>query len=415
MPKYLKNFITLAGLIIVGSFLTFLYSCITGLADFAGRFNPVLEPWVFWGLFISVAACLAWGGAVAFLRPRPLLVHASPSEEALRRFRLRLVKRLRRNKYLREAGVKVDGEEDLETALSVLESRADEEIQAEAKRVFIGSAVAQNGRLDTLVVLFLVTRMVWRISKIYNQRPHWREMVNLYANIAATSFIAGSIEDFGVDEYVSELMTPLLGGSALGAVPGAQALAGTITESVLTGSANCLLSLRCGIIARNYMSLKLDAGGSMRRSATIEASKIFVSMSAGTVTYVTRLLVKGATGAVKSGSGKVARGVGSAVSGAAGAVGNGAKSAGKSVRDCAGAVVGGVTGRVKRAADTAGQAVRKVSDTAKNVTGKTVGTVSNTGKKVSTIASSAVQKTGDTVKKRKMRVKKLFSRLKRSN
>ncbi len=118
MPKYLKNFITLAGLIIVGSFLTFLYSCITGLADLPDDSILCWSPGCSGGLFISVAVCLAWGGAVAFLRPRPLLIHASPSEEDLRRFRLRLIKRLRRNRYLREAGVKVDGEEDLETALS---------------------------------------------------------------------------------------------------------------------------------------------------------------------------------------------------------------------------------------------------------------------------------------------------------
>ncbi len=446
MPKYMKNFITLAGVIIVGSFLVFLYNCIVGLSDFAGRLNPIFEPWVFWGLFAAVALMLGWAGGVAFLRPRPMLVYASPTEGDLAKLRQQLVRRLRKNRYLREAGVCVEGEGDLEVALGVLESKADEEIQGTAKRVFIGSAVAQNGRLDTLVVLFLVTRMAWRISRIYNQRPHYRELVNLYANIAATSFLAGSIEDFGIDEYVAELMTPLMGGSAIGAVPGAQAIAGMITQSILTGSTNCLLALRCGIIARNYMSLKLDGGGSMRRSATLEASKLFVSMSAETVTYVTKLLVKGASGAVKSGAGKVGRGVGSVVSGATQSVKGGARSAGQGIKTQAGAVVGGVTGGVARAADAskvaatrvskvvgvahkssvekvekAAQSARKVAvqsgakivDTARGAVDMTVGRIRNAGESVGTKAISAVDKVEMAARGGKETLRKLVDIFKR--
>lgn len=333
MSRYLKLAVTLISLLIIGAFLVFLYDCVTSLAGFAGRINPAWEPWAFWILFALAYGMVLWGLGSLLIRPRPLLVHANPTEADLEKYRRTLVKRLGRNPYVRAAGVTVRTEADLEAGLAVLREHADKEIHAASKRVFIGTALSQNGRLDGLVVLFLVTRLVWRLAKLFNQRPHHRELINLYANIAGTSFLAGSIEDFGVEEYIRELMAPLVGGSAVGALPGAQAIAGAITTSVLTGSTNCLLTLRCGIVARNYLTLDMESSGAMRRSATLEAARMFVGLSAGTVAHVTKALVKGATGSLKSGTTRMARGMGDAITGTAGAVGNTAGSVVKSGRD----------------------------------------------------------------------------------
>jgi len=335
MPRSLQHLLTVVGLIILAAFLAFLHDCIAGLADFAARIHPALGPWVFWMLAAMTGGLIAWNLARLLIRPRPLLLHADPTDEELARFRLALVKRLRTNVHLRAEGVAVRTEADLEPALAALASRADEEIRATGKRVFVGTALSQNGRLDALVVFFLILRLTWRLAKLYNQRPHPRELVNLYANIAATTFLAGTVEDIGIEEYVRELMAPLVGGSAVGALPGAQAIAGVITSSVLTGSTNCLLTLRCGIIARNYLSLTLDGRGPMRRKATIQAARMFVDLSAGTVAYVTKVLIKGSTGALKNGTTKVARGVGDAITGTADKVGS---TAGSVIRTGKGAV-----------------------------------------------------------------------------
>jgi hypothetical protein len=369
--------------IIIGSFLVFLHDCIVGLAGFAGRLNPALEPWVYWVLFLLVAVSMGWAAAVAFIRPKPLLVYADPTEDDLAEFRRLLTQRLKRNKTLREAGVRVVGQDDLEPALAVLRERADAEIRATARQVFISTALAQNGRLDSLVVLFLISRLAWRISRLYNQRPRSRELINLYANIAATSFLAGSIEEFGVDEYVRELMGPLVGGSAIGAVPGAQAVAGVITSSVLSGSTNCLLALRCGIVARDYVSLSLDAKGAMRRSATLEASRIFVTMSAETVLYVTRVLVKGSTGAVRAGTARMVRGVGGAVSGTANAVGDGAKGVGRGLG---------------AGAKSVGRGARNVAQTAVDAADTVAEAARQTVSKVTASARTAADKTADATR-----------------
>lgn len=361
----MKNFLTLVGIIVVGAFLVFVYDCIVGLSEFAGRLSPGLVPWVFWGVLLPTAGSLGWWVAVALMRPKPIMVHADPTEEEMAGFRRQLIKRLGRNRILRDAGITVTDETGLEIGLNVLHDRADEEIRSTAKRVFIGTAVSQNGRLDALVVLFLISRLVWRISKLYDQRPHHRELMNLYANIAATAFLAGTLDEFGIEDTVHELVGPLMAGSALGAVPGAEAVAGTITASIMSGSTNCLLAMRCGIVARNYMSLDLDTKGQMRRNATLEAVKMFMTISAETVTQVTRLLVKSSSKAVKKNATKAAKSMGGAVAGAAGSVGNGAKSVGKGVRNSAQKVGQGAKNSARKIGDGARESARKVGEGAK--------------------------------------------------
>jgi hypothetical protein len=413
MSKQLKNFLTLAGLIIIGSFLAFLYSCIDGLALFSARINPALELWVFWILFGTVGATLAWLVGATLMRPKPLLVYANPTEEEMVKFRKQLLARMKKNRVLRDEEVVINDETDLPVALAVLKDKADEEIRSTARRVFIGTSISQNGRLDVLVVLYLVSRMSWRVAKLYNQRPHYRELINLYANVAITSFVAGSIEDLGIEEHVTRVMAPLVSGSAIGAVPGAQAIAGTITNSVLTGSTNCLLALRCGILARDFMALNLDAKGSMRRNATVEASKIFVSMSGETVVYVTKALVKGTKSAMKSGSSKTAKAVSKTMTGTASAVGNGAKKVGRGTRKTVESVgkgvkgaAGSVSGAVTDSAKSVGKGVRDAAD-AVSGGAKSVG---HGAKDVADAVSDGAKKVGHEVKVTARTVKREVSK-----
>ncbi|AMK12816.1 DUF697 domain-containing protein [Pseudodesulfovibrio indicus] len=409
MSKQMKNFLTIAGIVVLAAFLAFLYDCVAGLSDFVGRINPALAPWVFWGLLALVGGSMAWWLALILSRPKPLLVHADPSPEELARFRQELVKRLSRNRILKDAGVNVRDESGLELGLTVLRKRADEEIRSTAKRVFIGSAVSQNGRLDSLVVLFLITRLAWRISKLYCQRPPYRELVNLYVNIAVTSFLAGSIEEFGIEEYIHELIGPLFAGSALGAVPGSEAVAGVITTSILSGSTNALLAMRCGIVARNYMSLDLDARGAMRRSATLEAARMFMSISSETVTQVTKLLVKGASAAVRGGARKTLKTMGRTVTGAAGSVGSGARTVGRGVTDSTRSVVDGVDRAVDKAAGAVKGAAGKVRDAARKASAL-AGRAGGDVRRVAGSAKTAIRSTGGSVERsvRKVRDKALF-------
>ena len=90
--------------------------------------------------------------------------------------------------------------------------------------------------------------------------------MQLYANVASTAFIAAGIEDVDVDVLVSTVF-----GSTVAAIPGMHLL----TSSVLSGSANAFLTLRVGMITKEYCrcATEVEKKG-LRRAATVKAAKL---------------------------------------------------------------------------------------------------------------------------------------------
>src|SRR5690606_37879526 len=149
---------------------------------------------------------------------------------------LRMLKaRLVLNK--RVDGRPIETREEVEAALAELGQKADAITKESASIIFLTTAISQNGRLDGLVVLLAQTRMVWRIARVYYQRPTLRDLINLYANVAATAFVAAQLEDIDVEEQIEPVIESIAG-AAVGAVPGMTAVATILSSSILTGSTN---------------------------------------------------------------------------------------------------------------------------------------------------------------------------------
>ena len=89
-------------------------------------------------------------------------------------------------------------------AVAALEEQTNKLIEETAKRVFVGTATAQNGRLDTLIVFGLVTHLIYKITQLHSQRPHINDLLLLYKNVALTAFFAGALEDVVIEEYTSK-------------------------------------------------------------------------------------------------------------------------------------------------------------------------------------------------------------------
>jgi hypothetical protein len=124
--------------------------------------------------------------------------------------------------------------------------------------------------LDVLVVFAAQTRLIWQVAHVYYQRPSLRDFVQLYANVASTAFIAAGIEDIDVDVLVGTIF-----GSTVAAIPGMHLLA----SSVLSGSANAFLTLRVGMITKEYCrcTVRVEKAG-LRRAATVKAAKLLGSI-----------------------------------------------------------------------------------------------------------------------------------------
>ena len=93
--------------------------------------------------------------------------------------------------------------------------------------------------------------MIWRIARVYYQRPMLRDLIRLYANVAGTAFLASELDDIDISEQVQPILSSALGPLAV-MVPGVQLAASILVNSVLTGTANAFLTLRVGIIAKRY-------------------------------------------------------------------------------------------------------------------------------------------------------------------
>src|SRR5256714_2176393 len=193
---------------------------------------------------------------------------ATTEGEAYDAFLTQFKRRLARNPRLRETSLNSPG--DIEAALGVLDKHADAVVTEAASAVFLSTAVLQSGRLDVLVVFAAQTRLIWKIAHVYYQRPSLRDFVQLYANVASTAFIAAGIEDIDVDVLVSTVF-----GSTVAAIPGMHLL----TSSVLSGSANAFLTLRVGMITKEYCRCTTQVETkALRRAATLRPANVLGSI-----------------------------------------------------------------------------------------------------------------------------------------
>lgn len=184
----------------------------------------------------------------------------------------------------------LDDEQGVEVAIRRLDEEAVRIIKATASQVFLSTAVSQSGRLDTLLVFSMQTRMVWKLAHLYYQRPTLRDMVRLYASVAGTSFVAGELQDLDLSEQVEPVFSAVVG-SLGGAVPGFQLVASILANSILSGAADAFLTLRVGLIARSYCgALVLERPATLRRKATTEAAQYLGGIVAEGSARVTRAL-----------------------------------------------------------------------------------------------------------------------------
>ena len=140
--------------------------------------------------------------------------------------------------------------------------------------------------------------MVWRIAGVYSQRPALRDLINLYANVAATAFVAGELDEAEIGEQIEPILSSALGALSL-SVPGVQAAASIVVNSILTGAANAFLTLRVGIIARRYCgTLVVSDRRALRRLATTEAANLLGSIVKSGTARISRALWHASMGKV---------------------------------------------------------------------------------------------------------------------
>jgi hypothetical protein len=296
MARTIKNVALVASAVILFFFVLFVINQTAQVVGLADRVSPAFGTAVLWFL-LGIYAVLVVAAFVFFLRlPKPLVPPESEMEPGFSRYLEALRKRLAANPRLK--GYELTDRAGIEKALEALGRECDVIIRDSASAVFVSTAISQSGRLDTIFVITAHFRMVGRIVSVYSQRPALRDLINLYANVAATAFVAGELDEADICEQIEPILSSALSAVSL-SVPGVQAAASIVVNSILTGAANAFLTLRVGIIARRYCgSLVISDRRALRRSATAEAAKLLGSIVKTGTTCISRALWDASKGKV---------------------------------------------------------------------------------------------------------------------
>lgn len=259
-----------------------------GVVALAHTFHPVAGQIALWTLVLVYGICLGVP-LILFVRlPKPLVPPASDTDPAFPEHLSNLRSRLVKNTHLRNVTITPD-RASIQAALDLLEIRANEEIREVAKLVFLSTAISQSGRLDGLFVLVAQTRLVWKVAHIYQQRASARELLHLYANVAATVFAAESLEDLDLAEVAEPLVAPLLEAAGVGVTVVLAPVATVLADSLLQGTVNGLLTFRVGCITKRYSAgMPLPNRKLVRKAASREAAV----MLGGVLTDLTKTVTK---------------------------------------------------------------------------------------------------------------------------
>jgi hypothetical protein len=266
-----RKFVIAVAVLTAICLLSIVIAGLSSLVSLADRIHPIAGQIMFWAVGAALGFLVLYGAIAYACMPPALIVPESNSGTEVKQYLAALRTRLEANPRTKDKPLETLPE--IEAALGELSVEADSVVRSTASTVFLSTALMQNGRLDGMIVLFTQIRMVWRIARIYVQRPSPREMVRLYANVAGTAFVASGLESLDIGEMFAPLATSVVP-ALKGAIPGLSGISGLLVRCVSTGAANAFLTLRVGEVARRYCALTSQPSSeSIRQSATADAVK----------------------------------------------------------------------------------------------------------------------------------------------
>lgn len=260
-------------------FILFVINQTYQIVALATSVNETFGSCVLYGLLIFYGVMLFIPVFIYFRHPKPLIPPGDEKDPRYKVFITKLAARLRKNPNLQSLSFHGSADDDVRRAIAALDEQAGVIIRQTASTVFVTTAVSQSGRLDALFVLLAQTKMIYSISSLYHQRPSLNELTRLYANVGATAFIATELDDLDIGQQVEPVIASAMGTSMVSMIPGFSGITTLITNSLMDAAANAFLTLRVGLIAKQYcgMTVRTDRK-TIRRSATLHAAQMLGSI-----------------------------------------------------------------------------------------------------------------------------------------
>ena len=402
---YLLRFMKLAGLLFLFGLVILFFQFNIFALQLADSWSQGTGWVVFLVLTLAELAGFLLLGYAWFPSRSRLVLKANPTAEEQQAFCAEIHRRLAENSIIQAHNLKPDDPDFIARALEILDARADETIRSDARKIFLGTALAQNGRLDALIVFIALARMVWRISTIYNQRPTPAEIWSVYTAVSSSAFVAFTLDALDIPRTVTEALSSLVPAVAPSMAGSSMPIVGMsmhlFTQAMLDGAANGFLAIRAGVLTKNafrYSGLDRDAARSLS-SREIRSTMLSLSREClGDITSGLKEQVKDMAGSVADNcvekTRNAARSVASSVTDAASSAGGLVLRGGEAVVD---AVSTGVGSTVDAVTSTASQAASTVTRTTETVTGAVKDTVSSAAHTVTRTTEAVTGAVRDTV------------------
>ena len=239
-------------------------------------------------------------------------------DQDLGRYQKLFKERLAKHPVAKEDNLDPHNPEQLKIIDGKLKEKADKIIFESASAVFISTAISQNGKLDAFTVLAAQARLIWMVAHVYWQRPSIRNLQQLYTNVAINAMAASGIEQIDLSQQIQPILNAMLKSPGKH-IPVVGNAAHIITDSILEGTVNAFLTLRIGVLTKNYCFPEWRTIKEIKSNSFVEASVLLKSLVMKSSAKVVEGILKAGKNAsiqtFKTGYGAVEKVVKSAKSG----------------------------------------------------------------------------------------------------
>jgi len=289
MINDLKRIIIAACSIVVILFILFAVNQLMLTYDNLLRFNEYVAMVVVSALGLVFLLILLIPVMLYVKLPEPLPFPDEPGE--YKAYHRKLRERLVNNPVVKSEKLDPHDQDDYQLIQQHLQSKANKVINESASAVFLSTAVSQNGKLDAFAVLAAQTRLVWKVAHVYWQRPSWKNLAQLYAHVAFNSLAATGVEQLDLSRQIEPIIRAMVKSPAR-TLPFVGDAAHIVTNSILEGSINAFLTLRVGVLTRNYCFPDYEKLKDIRKKTYTEASGMLTTLVISTSGQVIESLIK---------------------------------------------------------------------------------------------------------------------------
>lgn len=265
--------------IAVGLFILFLLMLTSSVLDVGDRLYT-LHPYVSYG-FYGLTVILVY---VLILRPMHIIIVAQTfniqtslevgkNKRIIKQSAQRLLKAtyiLEDDKDMLKASLK-DTQALIEILTKLYQGPVKKEmmrvIKEHAKTVMISTAISQNGRLDFFTVLIVNLKMIKELVLISGYRPGLSALAKLSIQVMSTALVAEGLENIDIGDVMPQQTL-----QSISEIP----LIKPILSSTTQGISNALLTLRVGIVTREYLFVSSQGltKPAIRKTALLEAAAL---------------------------------------------------------------------------------------------------------------------------------------------